>query len=457
MSGHHRDLGPELEARLQLVGLDEAARARLRAMAKRMGPALKKGLDQFYGKIGSTPDLARFFARSGTKERAKDRQGQHWDLLFEARFDGDYIAAVRRVGATHARIGLEPRWYMGGYVVILESLITDMLAEGPPQGLFARRAPQQLAAQDVVALMKAAMIDMDMSISLYLEELQAQRDALAAEQAGLMAKMTDVVRGVEESIIQFSTSTREISEASGDLSSRTESQAQNIARSVAALEELSAGVRSVSESAAKIASMMEGTGAAADEGSKLAVRMHKAMDRIAKSSEQVSTTVTVIDDIAFQTNLLALNASVEAARAGDAGKGFAVVAAEVRALALRSANAAKEIRLLIQDSADHVSDGLGQVKETAAALTEIAHSVQAVKGLVSEMSRNASTQTSGITEINGSITEFERLTHQNAAMAEQTAAASVTLAQEANAVLQLVQGFNGDSHGAEYRPLRRAV
>jgi len=457
MSGQQRDLGPELQERMNLVGLDEATRTRLRAMAKRLGPALEKGLDRFYSKIATTPDLARFFQRPGIREHARGQQGQHWEFLFDAKFDADYAQAVRRVGATHARIGLEPRWYMAGYVIILENLIEEMLSEQPRRGFFSRQQADNTAPKDVVALLKAAMIDMDLSITLYLEEMQAERDRPAQEQSGFIQRITAVISGVEDSIRQFSTSTQEISEASGDLSSRTESQAQNIARSVAALEDLSNGVRSVSESAAKIAEMMQGTGAAADDGSRLAVSMYTAMERISRSSEQVSTTITVIDDIAFQTNLLALNASVEAARAGEAGKGFAVVAAEVRALALRSANAAKEIRRLIQDSSEHVSDGLGQVKETAAALTEIAQSVQSVKGLVSEMSRNASAQTDGITEINGSIMEFERLTHQNAAMAEETAAASVTLAQEANAVLQLVRGFNEDRQANAARTLRRAV
>jgi methyl-accepting chemotaxis protein len=225
---------------------------------------------------------------------------------------------------------------------------------------------------------------------------------------------------------------------------------------VSALDELSKGVRSVSERAARIATMMEGTGAAAEEGGRLAARMNTAMERIAQSSEQVRKTISVIDDIAFQTNLLALNAGVEAARAGEAGKGFAVVASEVRDLALRSTNAAREIKGLIQDSEGHVGAGMGQVKETAGALTQIAQSVQEVKLLVSEMSQDASAQTARITDISASIAEFEHLTQQNAAMSEETAAASVSLADEARAILHLVQSVDGGQRPTEAWAMRKA-
>jgi methyl-accepting chemotaxis protein len=451
-----QDLGQQVEERLKFVELDEATRARLRGLNDTLGPALKRGLDRFYAIIAQAPGLASFFARQGTRERARERQVQHWQFLFDGRFDKDYVAAVRRVGATHARIGLEPRWYMGGYALILETMIEEMFRDETGWRLGRRRKSGRERAKDVVALLKAALIDMDLSISLYLEELQDERDRLTAEQTAMMDRMRSIVEGVEASITQFSTSTREISEASGDLSSRTEGQAQSLARSVSALDELSKGVRSVSERAARIATMMEGTGAAAEEGGRLAARMNTAMERIAQSSEQVRKTISVIDDIAFQTNLLALNAGVEAARAGEAGKGFAVVASEVRDLALRSTNAAREIKGLIQDSEGHVGAGMGQVKETAGALTQIAQSVQEVKLLVSEMSQDASAQTARITDISASIAEFEHLTQQNAAMSEETAAASVSLADEARAILHLVQSVDGGQRPTEPWAMRKA-
>ena len=456
MSTKSQDLGQQVAERLKFIELDEATRMRLRALKATLGPALKRGLDRFDAMIAETPALAGLYARQGTRDRARDQEAEHWQYLFDGRFDEDYADAVRCVSATRASTGIEPRWQMGGYALILETMIEDLFRDDTGWHLGRKRKTGPERAKDVVALFKAAMIDMDLSTSFYLEALKNERDRLAVEQNAMIDKMRGIIEGVEASITQFSTSTREISEASGDLSSRTEGQAQSLARSVAALDDLSKGVRSVSERAARIATMMEGTGAAAEEGGRLAARMNTAMERIAQSSEQVRKTISVIDDIAFQTNLLALNAGVEAARAGEAGKGFAVVASEVRDLALRSTNAAREIKGLIQDSEGHVGAGMGQVKETAGALTQIAQSVQEVKGLVSEMSDDAKTQTSRITEISTSIAEFEHLTQQNAAMSEETAAASVSLADEAKAILNLVQGVDGGHRETEVWAMRKA-
>jgi methyl-accepting chemotaxis protein len=455
MTTDQRKLVQQVQERLDFIELDDGTKGRLRQLGARLGPALEAGLERFYGILSAVPSLARMFKDRSVQDHARERQVQHWRHLFSAQFDADYAAAVRRVGATHARIGLEPRWYIGGYALLLESLVRE-LPKTNPRGLFGwrRRAEDDMAA-DVIALFKAAMIDLDLSISLYLEELQADRDRLSTETA-LLDRIKGVIAGVQSSVAQFSLSTREISEASADLSSRTENQAQSLARSLVAIEELTRGVTSVSDRAARISAMMEETGKAAEEGNQLAERMSTAIQRIAKSSDQVGETISVIDDIAFQTNLLALNAGVEAARAGEAGRGFAVVASEVRELALRSANAAKEIKALIQDSKSHVSDGLGRVKETSGALTQIAQSVQQVKGLVAEMSQDARAQTSGITEISGSIAQFEQISQQNAAMSEETAAASVMLADEARSIQTLLQGFEDEQRGQTPPPLRKA-
>jgi methyl-accepting chemotaxis protein len=166
------------------------------------------------------------------------------------------------------------------------------------------------------------------------------------------------------------------------------------------------------------------------------------MSEIEKSSTQISQIIGVIDEIAFQTNLLALNAGVEAARAGEAGKGFAVVASEVRALAQRSAEAAKEIKGLIQASTTHVSSGVELVGETGKALDRIAIQVTEINAIVAEIAASAQEQSTGLAEVNTAVNEMDQVTQQNAAMVEQSTAASHSLAQEADALATLIGRFD---------------
>ncbi|OHV73206.1 methyl-accepting chemotaxis protein [Ensifer sp. LCM 4579] len=268
------------------------------------------------------------------------------------------------------------------------------------------------------------------------EYAQLKRDFNAA-----MESLEETIRTVNQSVVNIGGGTGEISSAANDLSQRTEQQAASLEETAAALDELTSQVNASAEHAKIAAKSVELASSDAEQSGEVVQKAIAAMHGIEQSSHEVSRIIGVIDEIAFQTNLLALNAGVEAARAGEAGKGFAVVAQEVRELAQRSANAAKEIKTLINTSAGQVREGVDLVGKAGGALEKIAEQVVEINGLIRQISSSASEQAVGLKEINGAVNQMDQVTQQNAAMVEETTAASVALNDEARALSALVSRF----------------
>ncbi|MCI3179933.1 chemotaxis protein [Caulobacter sp. CCUG 60055] len=233
----------------------------------------------------------------------------------------------------------------------------------------------------------------------------------------------------------------EISAAADDLSRRTEQQAASLEETAAALDEITATVKKTAEGAGHARVVVSNAAADANRGGEVVGQAIAAMGQIEASARQISQIIGVIDEIAFQTNLLALNAGVEAARAGDAGKGFAVVASEVRALAQRSAEAAKEIKSLISTSTQQVGAGVDLVGQTGQALERLVGQVAEINGVVSEIAASAHEQATGLNEVNTAVNQMDQVTQQNAAMVEQSTAASHSLAREAEELSRMMGRF----------------
>jgi methyl-accepting chemotaxis protein len=272
--------------------------------------------------------------------------------------------------------------------------------------------------------------------------------AFSAEYVKLKNDFNAAMAHLEETMRQIATNTEsmkagagEISQAADDLASRTEQQASSVEETATALDQLTATVRQTAEGARQASLATTQVKGEAEQSGEIVRDAVAAMGGIEKSAEEISQIVGVIDEIAFQTNLLALNASVEAARAGDAGKGFAVVASEVRALAQRSAEAAKEIKDLITASSVEVEKGVALVGQTGSALTRMSGEITRVTSLVAEIASAAQEQATGLQEVNTAVNEMDQATQQNAAMAEQSTAASQALAQEADRLAALVGRF----------------
>lgn len=234
---------------------------------------------------------------------------------------------------------------------------------------------------------------------------------------------------------------QQISEASDDLSRRTEQQAASLEETAAAVEQITATVARSAEGALEAGTMVRLSHDQATDGQEIVSRAVAAMGQIEQSSQKVGAIIGVIDEIAFQTNLLALNAGVEAARAGDAGRGFAVVASEVRALAQRSADAAKEIKILISASGQQVGQGVNLVNQTGTALQRIADQIGRLTSIASEIEASSREQATGLAEVNVAVSQMDQVTQQNAAMVEESTAASHSLAQDAAEMDRLMRQF----------------
>jgi methyl-accepting chemotaxis protein len=486
-----------LNGRLDFMQLDAEAQRNIRNAKPVIMRALPDALDKFYGQVKSFPETRKFFSSQGHIESAKNRQLSHWETISSGQFNQTYVNAVTSVGEIHARIGLEPRWYIGGYAVLLDQLIGAVVEARWPKGGFGAKKGADAAqvAAELGALAKATLLDMDYAISVYLEaaeaaRLKAEAEALAKERESVVGsvgesmaalargdltyRMPDALTGeygklrddfnaamttlqqtmsaIAEATISVNSGAGEISSASDDLSRRTEQQAASLEETAAALDQITATVKRSAEGAKQAnsaASIAKDDAVRSGDVMRDAV---SAMDEIEQGSKQISQIIGVIDEIAFQTNLLALNAGVEAARAGEAGKGFAVVAQEVRALAQRSADAAKEIKTLIASSSSQVERGVRLVGDTGQALGGIVAKVTEIDKLIAEIAQSAQEQATGLNEVNSAVNQMDQVTQQNAAMVEEATAAAAGLTGEAAELARLVSRF--DTGERERRPVR---
>jgi len=282
-------------------------------------------------------------------------------------------------------------------------------------------------------------------------------EALRHDLNAAVSQLGETLLAVTHSAGSIDNGTREISTSSDDLSKRTEQQAASLEETAAALDEITVNVSNSSKRAEEARTVAIQANASAAESGKVVANAVDAMQKIEQSSSQISSIIGVIDEIAFQTNLLALNAGVEAARAGDAGKGFAVVAQEVRELAQRSAKAAKEIKELIRNSSTEVEGGVKLVRETGEALKTIEQYVITINQHMDAIATSSREQSVGLAEVNTAVNQMDQVTQQNAAMVEETNAASATLAMESNRLRELIAAFQLGSGSAALSSHRRAA
>jgi methyl-accepting chemotaxis protein len=483
MEGNPREklVSDHLTSRLAYMEMGSEQRATLSANSTLIRSVIGKALDRFYARVAATPQTARFFSSREHMRGAQSAQENHWGRIMDGNFDEQYYQSVRRIGATHARIGLEPRWYVGGYALVLEHLIEGTMARTPLWrrlvGAFFPRSAAALPA----ALSKAALLDMELSISIYIEEEQIARekavkaldDALAALADGdltrplsnmpasfatlersynnTLEKMQGMIRAVASGTQRINGTIHEIAQASDDLARRTQANAASLEETNAAVSQMDNRSRNTAQAAQSTVTRADQAIAAVNDGRNIASEAVGAMNRVSESAKGIDTVIEGVDKIAFQTRVLAMNAAVEAGRAGEAGRGFAVVADLVSALAMRAEEEAGRARDQLTATQTDIVAAVEMVQKVDGALTNISSDVGEVHALLGTMAQDNRAQAVAIGEVSTAVGAMDQGTQQNAAMVEETSAATRTLAQEAETLAELTGAFRTEGEATPAR------
>lgn len=393
--------------------------------------------------------------------RLEELKGKNHRMFLSSGSDGDaeYEAMWSDLRANKPMLGDIVRYGKGGRRVYLNASynpITDDSGRVVKVVKFANDVSDRVSAvtQIADALQKLANEDLDCKIA---STFSGTFEPMRSNFNETVDQLSSALGAVSRSASVIEMGAKEIAQASNDLSRRTEQQAAALEETAAALDEITVNVANASKRADEARSATEEASRSARHSAQVVTQAIGAMDKIEQSSKEISNIISVIDEIAFQTNLLALNAGVEAARAGEAGKGFAVVAQEVRELAQRSAKAAKEINQLIKSSSDEVKTGVKLVADTGAALEGIQNNVASVNERMTAIAGAAKEQAIGLSEVNSAVNQLDQVTQQNAAMVEESTAASNALLNETEGLRQSLSRFGKTPNDKPVRGLSRLI
>ena len=430
------------QTRMRFMRIDAGTGELLREFWKVVEPALPEVLEGFYRHVTGEQQLARMIGSD--IPRLKAAQGAHWARLFNGRFDHAYMEGVRSIGLIHNKIGLEPRWYIGGYNFVLSQLSALAVSRY-------RWKPNRLSAV-LTALNCAVMLDMDIAISVYQEAMLAERQQQQDRISGAIRDFDGQMKIVLNTLGGSATN---LQNAANTLAANAEQSTRQSAAVASGSEEASANVQAVASATEQLTSSVREIGRQVSESTRItgkaveqASQSGASMQGLAEAAQRIGAVVELINSIAGQTNLLALNATIEAARAGDAGRGFAVVASEVKALAEQTAKATDEISQQILAIQAATRESVGSIQEigaTIASVNEIATAIAAAveqQGMATaEIARNVQEAARGTQEVSSNIAGVSRAASETDQTATRMLSAANELSQQSDMLRTSVERF----------------
>ncbi len=467
-----RERAGSLQDRLRFAGLDEAGCGAIRAHRTSLSERVDVALRDHFHRIQTSRDAGRVFKSERALDRLHDLHLSHWSVLTDARFDSLYAERVKVLADAQARMGIEPRWQVAGHAVVVEHLVSQLVDEFWPRGMFGAGKSRREELQSLLAgVLRMAFVDLEIAVSLRFNDLRLgyQRqlnEQHAEDEAATDELFGDVVRALRERNLavranadtagnhrplvetfnealddlrnfclegrakaeRAGTLAASIAEDTGRLAESAAEQSERLAERQTTLAEMADALRS---GAARIRDTERDAGTARESveaSGAVAGQAIAAMADIESSAEKIGQIIGVIDEIAFQTNLLALNAGIEAARAGDSGRGFAVVAQEVRALAQRSGDAAREIKQLVSDTKSQVETGVKIVGRTQDAISAIVGQVTGINQSMATISADANRHVAALDEATRDIGDLSQAVGQTARRAGEAGQATGDLA-----------------------------